>query len=409
MDMLSDTGSHPLKGVGLKVSSFKCFGDEKAGFDEFLPINIIIGRNNSGKSALVDAMYLCTTSGKSYVPGMHARSNRPFKVSISQRLDEESLQRVFRPTASGGGVPGSNHWIYGKQFVGQKLTRTYTSGWNIEIEEAPEFEHINGSNRRGYLQSLAQHAAPPFSALTLVKISAERDVPSETKGITDKIQPNGVGTTDLIRRFINSDSLPRDLVEVDLLRDLNTVYKGDSRFDRIMCQEDGNGTWEIFLREENKGDIRLSQSGSSLKSIFIILSMLRLSHVMDKNLEWSKSILVIEEPENNLHPALLRRLLTFLAEARDRHGFTLIITTHSPIGIDWSSRRPDSQIIHVLHDGSDAITRTATSYLCNRKILDDLDIRASEILQANGVIWVEGPSDRIYLRRWLDLFSMVHW
>jgi hypothetical protein len=34
-----------------------------------------------------------------------------------------------------------------------------------------------------------------------------------------------------------------------------------------------------------------------------------------------------------------------------------------------------------------------------------LDIRASDILQANGVVWVEGPSDRIYLRRWLDLAS----
>ena len=36
-------------------------------------------------------------------------------------------------------------------------------------------------------------------------------------------------------------------------------------------------------------------------------------------------------------------------------------------------------------------------------MLDDLDVRASDILQTNGVIWVEGVSDRIYLRHWIKL------
>ena len=27
------------------------------------------------------------------------------------------------------------------------------------------------------------------------------------------------------------------------------------------------------------------------------------------------------------------------------------------------------------------------------------------MLQANGLIWVEGPSDRIYLNRWIELYS----
>ena len=135
-----------------------------------------------------------------------------------------------------------------------------------------------------------------------------------------------------------------------------------------------------------------------------MLCMLRLiPHIHKINLE--RAIFAIEEPENNLHPALLRRLLNFLADQREQKGFTLIITTHSPIGIDWSAKRSDSQIIHVQHDGRDAKTRTATAYHQSREIIEDLDFRASDILQANGLIWVEGPSDRIYLRRWLDLAS----
>ena len=33
----------------------------------------------------------------------------------------------------------------------------------------------------------------------------------------------------------------------------------------------------------------------------------------------------------------------------------------------------------------------------------DLGYRASDIVQANAVIWVEGPSDRIYLKHWINV------
>lgn len=39
------------------------------------------------------------------------------------------------------------------------------------------------------------------------------------------------------------------------------------------------------------------------------------------------------------------------------------------------------------------------------EVLDDLGVRASDLLQANSVIWVEGPSDRIYINRWLSLVA----
>lgn len=45
------------------------------------------------------------------------------------------------------------------------------------------------------------------------------------------------------------------------------------------------------------------------------------------------------------------------------------------------------------------------TYVEHKGILDDLDVRASDLLQANGIIWVEGPSDRIYLNRWIELWT----
>jgi hypothetical protein len=38
-------------------------------------------------------------------------------------------------------------------------------------------------------------------------------------------------------------------------------------------------------------------------------------------------------------------------------------------------------------------------------VISGLGAKPSDLLQANGIIWVEGPSDRIYLNRWIELYS----
>jgi len=38
-------------------------------------------------------------------------------------------------------------------------------------------------------------------------------------------------------------------------------------------------------------------------------------------------------------------------------------------------------------------------------LIDDLGNKASDILQSNGIIWVEGPSDRLYLNKWINTVS----
>lgn len=41
-------------------------------------------------------------------------------------------------------------------------------------------------------------------------------------------------------------------------------------------------------------------------------------------------------------------------------------------------------------------------------ILDELGCSGADILQANGVIWVEGPSDRLYVAKWLQLYALQY-
>lgn len=396
---------HPLDHIGLQIKQFKCFGEEGAECGNIHPINILIGRNNSGKSAIIDALELCTSKGSIYDFEKHNHQGNQLRISIKQLLDEMSLRKVFNENTSGGGIHYSNHWAYGQRFVDHCVVRNFGKDFKPSAEHLPTFNEISEDNRKSYENELIKVIPWPFADLSLLKISAERDVqPEKSDNDNIQVQSNGVGTTNLVRAFINRSSLPREEIEEKLLSDLNNIYLGDSKFNNIICQEDEDGLWEIYLSEKDKGNIRLSQSGSSLKSIFIILSFLRLVPFTEE-ITHDKIIFVIEEPENNLHPSLLRRLLDFLADQRDEHQFTLFITTHSASTIDWATRRNDSQIIHVRSDGKESKADIALEYYQHCDILDDLDIRASDILQSNGIIWVEGPSDRIYVRHWLNLFS----
>jgi AAA domain, putative AbiEii toxin, Type IV TA system len=40
------------------------------------------------------------------------------------------------------------------------------------------------------------------------------------------------------------------------------------------------------------------------------------------------------------------------------------------------------------------------------EMLDNLGCKGSDLLQANGIIWVEGPSDVIYIRKWLEMYAI---
>lgn len=407
-----------MKAGSIYFKGHSCFKKDWAGFDEIKPINVIIGRNNSGKSHLLDLVEaLC--DGKLF--------DREWEYWCHGVLDEASLKRVFSEDTSEGGLRG-NHWYdHGQYFVNAEVT------WEVTANEVSDVKFLDNFDLTAPHSQYYQHHPPSIKQLSDARISrvkealrdithqlngtafrrllADRDIKIELPDTTLKLGPDGEGTTNIIRRFITSEKLPREVIQDELLAALNSIFGSDGQFSEIQvqvhdeAQEDAiKDHWEVYLGENTKGLIPLSKSGSGLKTVFLVLlNLLVVPKIEDKNK--SQITFAFEELENNLHPALLRRLFQYLEDYAIDEKATIFLTTHSSIALDFFGVSEHAQIIHVSHDGESARTTTVPTHSNLIKIVSELGARPSDLLQANGLIWVEGPSDRIYLNRWIELYT----
>lgn len=389
-----------LSKISFKARNFMCFGDKPQGFDVFRPINLIIGRNNAGKTALIEMLHYATGE-LSNVPEHLFHNGLAPEFYFEQELPLDAIKKVFAQNVSGGAIPG-NHWDYGQKFISQLATIIQDNSINNKgILLPPGMDETIGHNLIGHINS-------PFRGKQLLRLSSERDISTELESPNSSLQKNGVGATRMLHEIFNSAKFARLPEAIKFVTELNRITEPDLSFTKIEVKKDENSYWEVFLTEENKVPIQLSRLGSGLKTIILILLLLNVIPRVDPRLKGrpvSDLLFAFEEIENYLHPAIQRRLLLYIREYMLKNGCTAFITSHSNVSIDMLSKDSNAQLIHVVASGLESKVEHAATYIQHKGILDDLDVRASDILQSNGVIWVEGPSDRVYLNRWIALMS----
>ena len=251
---------------------------------------------------------------------------------------------------------------------------------------------------------LSRTFTPLFSGWRWNAISSERNVVPETVEGDWIPRPNGSGMTRCVESLMNRAEENRvDLIETRLIPAMNSILGPDNIYERITLRRKGD-LWEMYLEEKTKGSIPISATGSGVKTVLqVLMNLTVLPEAI--NLSPSDCIFAFEELENNLHPATVRRLFSHLRSYCEKKNCHFFITTHSHIVIDMFSNDELAQILHVTHDGEFASVRTLECHSHAMDALDDLDVRASDLLQTNVVVWVEGPTDAMYFERWIDLHT----
>lgn len=407
--------------ITVKFKGYKCFKDEFAGFDKIMPINIIIGKNNSGKSSLIDLINFIV---KNYSVSSSLKEDVQFK--IEKTVSEEELKKVFSPHTeySGTKIGTVKHaWDdHGKFLIGLKISCYMNNSFFIKEliwkDEEPFFKVPHGvyasdaivefrkERMKDYYYGSGNVIIPDqLKKKDISKIESERDItPEEDQKDKTVVSSNGAYCTNIIQKYVHDSDKDRELITVQLLNALNEIFNPDSIFKEITVRRHDDDKWEIYFYEEKKGLVPLSKSGSGLKTIIqVLLNLLVVPE--NHNAKASDYVFIFEELENNLHPSLLRRLFSYIEKFAIEKECTFFITTHSPVVIDKFSACNIAQMIHVTHDGKTARTKTIENFSDKSYLLDDIGAKASDLMQANGIVWLEGPSDRIYFNKWIELIS----
>lgn len=398
----------------IRVRGFRSLGADTEGLAPLGRMNLIIGKNNSGKSNILRVIdsVLNRSDQKKVLElthlDQHQPSMAPFSIGVSVTLakgesgDLDDFNSKILPQIPEGHRNSSASSTAIKiidQYTKLNNTNRAWFEWNAKGErivepwieaarKVPEVEihrHWEAvTTQRG--GSLESHWIPESLRRIWPKLPQGKStlIPAVRKidlGATSELDFSGLGIIERLARLQNPPAHQQDLKEK--FRNINTFLKSvtDSHDAELEIPVDRD---TILVHMDSK-TLPLDNLGTGLHEVIILAAA---ATVLESQ------VLCIEEPELHLHPLLQKKLAGYLIEKTTNQYF---LTTHSSALLDT----PFAEIFHVRLKENCSHISHAPSDRKRASICRDLGYRASDIVQSNCVIWVEGPSDRIYLNFWL--------
>lgn len=177
-----------------------------------------------------------------------------------------------------------------------------------------------------------------------------------------------------------------------------------TEFQNFISKEFYNGKEFTLIPQKQKGYLNvkigkqekpLHNLGDGIKQLITILY--KIFEYKD-----DEKIFFIEEPELNLHPGFQRKLMEILQmDIFSKHQY--FITTHSNHFIDSCFDYENISIYKFTNiDESNSKFRIENSSPNDISLLQELGVNNSSVFMANCTIWVEGISDKILIKKYIE-------
>ena len=162
----------------------------------------------------------------------------------------------------------------------------------------------------------------------------------------------------------------------------------------LIPKEKGDDPRVVNIKIGNEQQFPIYQLGDGLQNLIIC--------TFNIFTEKDRCLFFIEEPDMLMHPSLQRSFLEILSDF-DQHQY--FITSHSNHFLDMTLDFANISVFHFSKiEAEKPSFKVKVASAQDRRILMDLGVQNSSVFLSNSTIWVEGITDRLYLRAYMKKY-----
>ena len=393
----------------LRVPKFTDKGFENTENDswhlsDLKPINIFIGANNSGKSRLIRHLFSHDISD---IDSDKFPVSRFFDMPMSTERKTKPVENRTDFSKLNEGID-SNENLSNQNIFGYLHSRSENilidrySGTSESDIKALHQEYITSTQNNDDFTFIADYRPQDFKKIYIPLLRGLRTLRSNIDDFHDRTMKDYFAKHNENVTIFTGHSLYNDLKnsllgtyeERNKVRDFENYLSENFFNNKSLSLVPRVNDDVVYLKEGDKPERPIYDLGDGLQAVIIL--------TFNVFMATEPTMFFIEEPEQHLHASMQRSLIEAYS-SHPKHMY--FITTHSNHFIDLSQETDNVGIQRVYQQiENDVETTIIESASKDVHILADLGVRASSVLLANCSIWVEGITDKLYLRAYMDKF-----